>query len=239
MATKSNKKGPLGQESSYMGNPMKAFREGGQKKIDAYRKGGYNTPINGIPKKAMGGGDDPVKSSTSKQPKLSSVTMANPYAKTNPIRAALSYKPSSITRPTTTAPVVAPAPVSVTPTPVAIAPVLSPKEKIAQAKAAAQIAKIEGRSSRRTGKNNLKNAKNANLTKQYESGEINAETPGAKADRVIKIGETVIGGINAVNKFRQPVGGGGDPFQKRGGSIKTKASIMKKKMGGGIRTKKK
>jgi hypothetical protein len=32
MATKSNKKGPLGQDPSHMGNPMKAFRDGGQKR---------------------------------------------------------------------------------------------------------------------------------------------------------------------------------------------------------------
>ena len=231
MATKSNKKGPLGQESSYMGNPMKAFREGGQKKIDAYRKGGYNTPINGIPKKAMGGGDDPVKSYTSKQPKLSSVTMANPYAKTNPISAALSYKPSSITRPTTTAPVVAPAPVSVTPSPVAAAPT-SFKDKKQTIKEQAKLDKLQN-------KIDIKKAKAENLKKQYETGERRAETAADKIDRAVKIGETVIGGMDAVNKFRQPMGGGGDPFQKRGGSIKTKASIMKKKMGGGIRTKKK
>jgi hypothetical protein len=229
MATKSNKKGPLGQESSHMGNPMKAFREGGQKKIDAYRKGGYNTPINGMPKKAMGGGDDPVKSYTSKQPKLSSVTMANPYAKTNPIREALSYKPSSITRPSTTAPVVAPAPVSVTPASSSVAPV-SFKEKKKALKEQGKLDKLER-------KLDMKKAKDENLRKQYETGERRAETAADKIDRAVKIGETVIGGMDAVNKFRQPPGGG-DPF-KRGGSVKPKASMMKKKMGGGINIKKK
>lgn len=59
MATKNNKKGPLGQDASYMGNPLKAFREGGEKRKAMYKNGGYNTPNTALPKRFEGGPEDP------------------------------------------------------------------------------------------------------------------------------------------------------------------------------------
>ena len=54
-----NKKGPLGQDASHMGNPLKAFRDAGEKRIAAYRNGGYNTPKGHLPKRFLGG-DPPM-----------------------------------------------------------------------------------------------------------------------------------------------------------------------------------
>lgn len=58
MATKSNKKGPLGQDASHMGNPLRAFRDGGQKRVAAYKTGGHNAPKSALPKRFEGGPED-------------------------------------------------------------------------------------------------------------------------------------------------------------------------------------
>jgi hypothetical protein len=49
---KNNKKSPTGAP---LGNPIKFFREGGEKIKAMYKKGGYNVPVNALPKKLNGG----------------------------------------------------------------------------------------------------------------------------------------------------------------------------------------
>ena len=57
------KKSPLGTP---LGNPLKFFREGGDKRKAMFKHGGYNTPKqNTLPKKFMGGPDDNNPSSSS------------------------------------------------------------------------------------------------------------------------------------------------------------------------------
>jgi hypothetical protein len=224
MKAKSNKgKMPAGAPKGM--NPFEFFRKGGEQRKAMFKKGGYNTPTqNPLPKRNMGGpGDDPfstasyVPKATPSVPSASSL-MTNPFVRPNPLTNSLSYKPS-FTRPTTTSSVVptpTPAPVSVVPTPTPT-PVAEPsfKEKKKALKEQGKLDKIQRRL-------DIKKAKDENLQKQYETGERNAETTGDKIDRAVKVGETVIGGMNAVNQFRRPMGGG-DPFEnKRGGSIKTK-----------------
>jgi hypothetical protein len=55
------KKSPLGTP---LGNPLKFFREGGDKRKAMFKHGGYNVPKNGLPKKFMGGPDDNNPSSS-------------------------------------------------------------------------------------------------------------------------------------------------------------------------------
>ena len=215
MKAKSNKgKMPAGAPKGM--NPFEFFRKGGEQRKAMFKKGGYNTPTqNQLPKRNMGG-DDPMASGPS-VPSASSL-MTNPFVRPNPLTNSLSYKPS-VTRPTTTSSVVptpTPSPVSVIPTPTPT-PVAEPsfREKKKALKEQGKLDRIQRRL-------DIKKAKDENLQKQYESGDRKAATTGDKIDRALKVGETVIEGINAVNQFRKPMGGG-DPFeQKRGGSIKTK-----------------
>jgi hypothetical protein len=74
MGTK-NKKGPLGQDASHMGNPMKAFREGGEKRKAMYKHGGHNPPKGYLPKRFMGGPED----TTNPQSNVSVATAVTPY----------------------------------------------------------------------------------------------------------------------------------------------------------------
>jgi hypothetical protein len=242
MATKSNKKGPLGQDPSHMGNPMKAFREGGQKRMAAYKKGGYNTPTqNALPKKYMGG-DDPMNPSGMTRPNISSPDMSNPFVKGSGLNNAMNNRPSVTPRPVSTTSVVpSPAPVTVDPVipapvpaaPVAAAPTLSLKEqrkldnynrsqKIKDQGAKDKIAKKEARTNRKV-------AKNEAIATGYKDGSIKPLTAAEKAKLLLSGAETVVSGLNAVNNLRNPAGGAGgagggnDPFEhKRGGSIKTK-----------------
>jgi hypothetical protein len=46
------KKSPTGAP---LGNPLKYFREGGEKRMAAYKKGGYNVPKNSLPRRDNGG----------------------------------------------------------------------------------------------------------------------------------------------------------------------------------------
>ena len=215
MATKSNKKGPLGQDPSHMGNPMKAFREGGQKRMAAYKKGGYNTPTqNALPKKNMGG-DYPMNPSGMTRSNISSPDMSNPFVKGNGLN---SFKPSVTPRPTSTTSVVpSPAPVPVAPVPVA--PTLSLKEQKA-------LDNYNRNKLKKDSRTNKKVAKNEAITTGYKDGTIKPMTGKDKIDAALKAGEIVVEGANAVNKLRQPMGGGNDPF-KKGGIIKRKM-----KMGG-------
>jgi hypothetical protein len=189
-----------------------------KKELDAYKKGGYNTPTqNALPKRFMGG-DDPMGPSGMTRANISSPDISNPFVKSNPLTDAMTYKPSVTARPSATTSVVpTPAPVSVIPTPT---PVPAAEPSFREKKKAM---KEQGKLERLEAKNDLKKAKIENLKKQFESGDRKAATSGDKIDRALKVGETVIGGINAVNQLRKPIGGGSDPFeQKRGGSIKTK-----------------
>lgn len=237
MATKSNKKGPLGQDPSHMGNPMKAFREGGQKRMAAYKKGGYNTPTqNALPKKYMGG-DDPMNPSGMTRPNISSPDMSNPFVKGNGLNnnksnGLNSFKPSVTPRPTSTTSVVpSPAPVTVDPVipaPVPVAPVaaastLSLKEqKRLDAYNRSKLKKDSGAAKRV--------AKNEAIAKGYGDGTIIPMTGKDKINAALKAGETIVGGIDAVNNLRKPIGGGspagggGGPagFDQKGGSVKRK-----------------
>ena len=55
MATKktTTKKSPTGAP---LGNPLKFFREGGEKTKAMFKNGGYNVPKNSLPRKDNGGG---------------------------------------------------------------------------------------------------------------------------------------------------------------------------------------
>ena len=215
MATKSNKKGPLGQDPSHMGNPMKAFREGGQKRMATYKKGGYNTPTqNALPKRYMGG-DDPMNPSGITRPNISSPDMSNPFVKGTGLNNAMNNRPSVTPRPVSTTSVVP------SPAPVPVAPTLSLKEQKA-------LDNYNRNKLKKDSRTNKKVAKNEAIATGYKDGTIKPTTTADNVNKAIKIGETVVSGLNAVNNLRKPIGGGsptggGDPFeQKRGGSIKTK-----------------
>ena len=61
MGTKktTTKKSPTGAP---LGNPLKFFREGGEKRKAMFKNGGYNVPKNSLPKKFMGGPGDELTS---------------------------------------------------------------------------------------------------------------------------------------------------------------------------------
>lgn len=220
MKAKSNKgKMPAGAPKGM--NPFEFFRKGGEQRKAMFKKGGYNTPTqNPLPKRNMGG-DDPLASPSMQRrmasgpnvPSASSL-MTNPFVKPNPIMTSMSkgvtpmstgsIKPpiSTVTPSSTVAPV---STVSSTPA----APVLSAKEKIAQAKADAKIAKIKSRSDKKV-------AKDAALAKEYESGTRKVKTASDWVDTGINAAGVVLEGMNAVKDLRNR--------EQKGGSIKPKAS---------------
>ena len=220
MATKSNKKGPVGQDPYHMGNPMKAFREGGQKRMAAYKKGGYNTPTqNALPKRYMGG-DDPMNPSGMTRPNISSPDMSNPFVKGNGLNNAMNNRPSVTPRPVSTTSVVpSPAPVTVDPVipaPVPVAPTLSLKEQ-------KKLDNYNRSKLKKDSRTNRKVAKNEAIAKGYEDGTIKPTTTADKVNQAIKVGEVLVEGANAVNNFRKPIGGGaGAGFDQKGGSVKRK-----------------
>jgi hypothetical protein len=141
--------------------------------------------------------------------------MGNPFVKSNPLTDAMTYKPSSVSRPVVTAPTTTSTVTAPTATTTSSTTPAAPsfKEKKKALKEQGKLDKIQR-------KLDIKKAKDENLKKQYESGDRKAATVGDKIDRAVKVGETVIQGIDAVNKFRKPIGGG---FEQKGGSVKRKS----------------
>jgi len=249
MANKKDNKPKVGPLGTPLGNPLGYFKKEASKRLAAYRKGGYNVPKNDLPKRYNGGSDEPIPPSQGgnsgmirnpyevKKPNVSSVRMENPFVTGTGLSNALNYKPTSVARPSVTTPVTttssstAPTSTSVNTTPTKE---LSFKEKKKALKEQAKLDKLQR-------KIDLKKVKDENLKKQYESGEKRVETAADKIDRALRVGETVIGGVNAVNQLRRPAGGNnfGPSGFKKGGSAKSKTTLMKKKIGGSLMSKKK
>ena len=119
MATKKTqvKKSPTGAP---LGNPLKFFREGGEKTKAMFKHGGYNVPKNSLPRKDNGGGsgmgrmaaDDAAFDALMNQPSAptmrelignSNSTKMGPYGNTTPGRIPLrEYGNQNTTPPDTT-----------------------------------------------------------------------------------------------------------------------------------------
>ena len=214
------KMGPLGNP---LGNPLKFFREGGEQRKAMFKNGGYKVPQqNSLPKKNMGGSDDLMpplgggNSGMTMKPYISKplsnvpMSMSNPMAQPNALMNALSYKPSrTFPKVPTMAPVsstVITEPSAITSSSASSAPVLSAKERIANAKADAKIANINARKSKKEARANA-------LVKEYAEGKRKVKTVADWVDSGINAAGVVIDGINTIKSKN-----------KRGGSIEPKAS---------------
>ena len=214
------KMGPLGNP---LGNPLKFFREGGEQRKAMFKNGGYKVPQqNSLPKKNMGGSDDlmpplgdgnsgmTIKPYISKPLSNVPMSMSNPMAQPNALMNALGYKPSgTFPKVPTMAPVsstVITEPSAITSSSASSAPVLSAKERIANAKADAKIANINARKSKKEARANA-------LVKEYAEGKRKVKTAADWVDSGINAAGVVIDGINTIKSKN-----------KRGGSIEPKAS---------------
>ena len=214
------KMGPLGNP---LGDPLKFFREGGEQRKAMFKNGGYKVPQqNSLPKKNMGGSDDLMpplgdgNSGMTMKPYISKplsnvpMSMSNPMAQPNALMNALSYKPSrTFPKVPTMAPVsstVITEPSAITSSSASSAPVLSAKERIANAKADAKIANINARKSKKEARANA-------LVKEYAEGKRKVKTVADWVDSGINAAGVVIDGINTIKSKN-----------KRGGSIEPKAS---------------
>ena len=213
------KMGPLGNP---LGNPLKFFREGGEQRKAMFKNGGYKVPQqNSLPKKNMGGSDDLMpplgggNSGMTMKPYISKplanvpMSISNPMAQPNALMNALSYKPRTFPKVPTMAPVsstVITEPSAITSSSASSAPVLSAKERIANAKADAKIANINARKSKKEARANA-------LVKEYAEGKRKVKTVADWVDSGINAAGVVIDGINTIKSKN-----------KRGGSIEPKAS---------------